>query len=184
MTEQIPTIDTGRFVLRCLTEDDVTDRYISWLNDPEVTRYLQARNSKHNHDSTLAYVKNHNNIDKFLFGIFDKSKDMHIGNFSLSVSLVHKTGIQGVMIGDKEYWGQGVILEARAGLLDICFGELGLFKVNGLPLASNLPAVFNYKRQAWVVEGIQSKQYLCDGKRVDGIHFSMFRDFWLEKKHA
>lgn len=179
-----PYIDTDNFYLRCLAEDDVTDRYVSWLNDFEVTQYLQARFSKHDLESTGAYVKSHNSVDRFLFGIFDKEKDIHIGNYSLNVNHIHQTAVQGVLLGDKEYWGRGVVLETRAGLLDTCFSEMGLFKVIGGALAPNLPSIFNYKRQGWTMEGIQRAHYICDDKRVDCIHFCMFRDDWLEKRHA
>jgi len=39
-------IETKRLQLRNLTDADVTESYLSWLNDPDVLRYLEVRFSK------------------------------------------------------------------------------------------------------------------------------------------
>lgn len=172
-------LDTERFHLRSLHSSDATARYAAWLNDPEVTRFLQVRFSGLQGVATIRdYIDGHDNVNRFLLGIFDREKDLHIGNYSLRLRRVHLTGNQGTMIGDKDYWGKGVVLETRAALLDFCFDDLGLDKVNGAVLSRNGPALYNYRRQGWVVEGIRKAQFICDDERVDCVQFSMFRDHW------
>ena len=41
-------ISSKRLDYRLLSEDDVTQNYVDWLNDPEVNRYLETR---HTHQS-------------------------------------------------------------------------------------------------------------------------------------
>lgn len=47
----------GRFALRPLDETGVTDRYVAWLNDPDVNRFVEARFTPQAHDSVRAFVR-------------------------------------------------------------------------------------------------------------------------------
>ncbi len=44
-------LETGRYFLRTLDETDATERYLSWMRDPDVMRYLHARFETHSLDS-------------------------------------------------------------------------------------------------------------------------------------
>ena len=104
-----------------------------------------------------------------------------MGNFSLKVDENHRSAVLGVMIGDKDYWGQGVVLEARARILDFIFSELPVDKVSGGCYQTNVHAIFNYKRQGWELDGIRRADRLDQGRRVDAINFAMFREAWLSR---
>ena len=55
--------------------------------------------------------------------------------------------------------------------------KMDIFKVTGTPLATNISAIFNYKKQGFVVEGIQKDHVmLSDGTRTDVIQFAIFRE--------
>ena len=82
------------------------------------------------------------------------------------------------MIGDRDMWGTGVIQETRAAILKFCFDTLGLEKVNGGCYANNAPAVYNYRRQGWAVDGSRKQHAIYDGKRTDLVHFAMFHEDW------
>ena len=47
--------------LRELGDDDISDRYISWLNDSEINKYLDTRFSKHNFESVQDFVRMNKN---------------------------------------------------------------------------------------------------------------------------
>lgn len=174
-------LTTERFVLRTLTPEDASERYLAWLHDPEVTRYLQVRFVDYTLDKLGQYIASHDNVTRFLFGIFTKD-GLHIGNYSLRVNRLHEKANIGVMIGDRDYWGKGVILESRAAILDFSFDAIGLFKVKGASLSNNRAAVFNYQRQGWAQEGIRRGEFICDGARVDCIEYAMYRDLWQKLK--
>lgn len=174
-------LDTPRFRLRPLTATDVTERYVAWLNDPEVNRYLEVRFARQTPDSVKAYVTGHDNERRFLWGIFTPD-GLHIGNYSLVAEPEHGRGTLGVMIGDRDWWGQNAVQETRAAILDFCFGELSLAKVGGACYANNRPAIYNYQRQGFAVDGVRKSHAICDGRRVDVIMFAMFADVWRDKR--
>lgn len=174
-------LPAGQFQLRTLDETDVSQTYVNWLNDPEVNAYLEIRFSTQTMESAKSYVRGHDNHTSYLFGIFAEQGLKHIGNFSLLVNLNHKVGILGVMIGDKAYWGENVVQETRAAILDFCFGQLALSKVRGACYSDNRPAIYNYRRQGWQLDGIQRKNVLSKGRYVDLVNFAMFKEEWLSR---
>ena len=84
-----------------------------------------------------------------------------------------------VVIGDRDYWGKGVVLEARGALLDFLFDVVGVSKVWGTPFERNFPSIFNYKAQGFTCEGVLRKHVInVKGKRVDQYIFGLLRDEW------
>ena len=53
-------VDENTF-LRILNKDDVTERYIAWLNDYEVTKFTEQKYFKHTYESVLKFVLEKNN---------------------------------------------------------------------------------------------------------------------------
>ena len=48
-------VDENSF-LRILNKDDVSERYIAWLNDYEVTKFTEQKYFKHTYESVLNFV--------------------------------------------------------------------------------------------------------------------------------
>jgi len=79
------------YYLRTLTKKDVGEKYLRWVNDKEVTKYLEIKYNTYTHEVLLDYVSSFENTDtKFLFGVFTKEGDEHIGN-ATPVSYTHLT---------------------------------------------------------------------------------------------
>jgi ribosomal-protein-alanine N-acetyltransferase len=173
---------TDRFLLRSLRESDVSQSYVGWLNDPEVNRYLEVRFKNQTLDSVRAYVASHDGDRSFLLGIFAESGARHLGNYSLVVEPEHARATLGVMIGDREWWGEGVVLETRGAILDLCFDRLDVEKVSGACYATNRAAIYNYQRQGWRADGVRKAHAISEGRRVDVIPFAMFRADWRAKR--
>ena len=175
-------IETERYVLRSLTPDDVTERYLAWLRDPDVTRYMNARFDDATAESLRRFVASHDDRDSFLLGIFVREGDVHVGNLRAECNLRHGHCFTGTMIGDRDYWGKGVVLEARAAFLDFLFGPVGVLKACGMIYADNAAGVFNYQSQGWVVEGILRNHVVSGDRRSDVIQFALFRDDWHTRR--
>ncbi|MBR3618373.1 MAG: GNAT family N-acetyltransferase, partial [Bacteroidaceae bacterium] len=79
----IPILQGERIYLRRLTEDDVSDDYVRWMNDPEINQYLESRFHTHTIESTRAFIRSETNENKYQFGIFVKETGKHIGNIKI-----------------------------------------------------------------------------------------------------
>src|SRR5579862_7812111 len=74
-------IRTARFLLRELTERDATERYLKWLADPEVNRFIVTARATTELGELRAYVRARSGRDDVLFlGILDGATGQHVGN--------------------------------------------------------------------------------------------------------
>lgn len=118
--------------LRRLTEDDVTEKYVSWINNPEINQYLESRFVTHTIESTKTFIRSVTNDNNYQFGIFLIDTNEHIGNIKIgSINRYHKYGDIGFIIGEKAYWGRGIATEAIKLATDFAFNELHLHKLWG-----------------------------------------------------
>ena len=141
-----------RIILKLITTNEATDIYISWLNDKEVTKYMVTR------DSTLselvAYVTDKLNDKSCLFlGIFTLSNE-HIGNIKIDpIDYQLKTGILGMMIGEKHYWNRGYGNEALSLLLNHLFLDKKWNKIELGVEKEHVNAIRLYKKNGFKVVG-------------------------------
>jgi len=172
---------TERFEVRSLVPEDASERYAGWLADPEIVHHLEvSAGDAPSVDELRGFIAGHDNFGSYLLGVFTRDGE-HIGNFRFRLARRHGVAYFGVMIGERDYWGQGVVLECRASILDYIFRVLDVYKAVGAATSRNMPALFNYGRQGWQQEGVQRGEYLEDGQRVDKVWFAMFREDWLKR---
>ena len=172
---------TGKeYYLRTLMPDYVTDRYVNWLNDSEVTRFLEVRFEKSTLQSVRSFVEKFDNKSKYLLGIFTSNDDKHIGNITLIIDLYHNTAYTGHFIGDKKYWGKNAYTEAIILLLDFSFNKLGLRRVNGSTYITNIPTIISLKSLGFAIEGRLRESYKDGNEVVDSLILSMLKREWSE----
>jgi [ribosomal protein S5]-alanine N-acetyltransferase len=165
-------METERFYLRVLTLDDATERYLSWLHDPDVADMLASDALNETLNGLREFILWHDNVTRFLFGIFTKDETF-IGTHSVQYFPEEDLAAIGVMIGDRDYWGKAVPLESRARLLKWVFEELGCGKVKASCFSINRPSIFNFKRQGWQLSKVAKKFKVVRGKPADLIYFTI-----------
>jgi len=171
-----PFLVGERIYFRVLEESDITEEYIGWLNDPEVTRYLGVGKFP----STVANVKRwlekyQDSTTNLAFAIVDKETDQHIGNITLyDINWVNRTADIGVMIGRKEFWGGGYGTEAQSLIIEYAFMRLGLNKVLNSPVADHIGSVKMAEKLGFQVEGVLRKHVFADGEYHDTLRMGLF----------
>jgi [ribosomal protein S5]-alanine N-acetyltransferase len=173
-------LQTERFEPRSLKPIDASDRWVGWARDPEVMGPLNSAVAQVTRGELAGYIGSADNIHRFIIGVFDKLSRIQIGFFMVEEDNAHRIATFNVVVGEKAWWGKGVINESRAALLDHFFNDRGIEKACGQPLARNFPAVLNYKTQGWRHEGTQRGQRLsvADGSRLDQYQFGLLRNEW------
>ncbi len=103
-------IETERFVLRPLTEVDVSQRYLQWFADQDAQRFITAAQNTTTLSALRDYVRDRIDRDDTVFlGIFERHTLLHIGNIKyepLDSTLGY--AIMGLLIGDADWRGRGV----------------------------------------------------------------------------
>lgn len=151
-----------RLYLRALLTDDATPEYCAWLNDSEVTRFLSTKHATI--EELQNYIKQKSiRLDCFFMGMFLNDLGKHIGTIKLEpIDMLGKRATIALMIGDKQYWGQGYGPEALQLLIDYCFGELNLDEVNLGVRSNNHPAIRSYEKLGFI-ETAREKDAIRDG---------------------
>ena len=77
------TFESARLVFRPLGSNYVTKEYLNWLNDPEVTRYLEIF-GPYSEDQLKDYLQSVDKNDRLMFwAIHIKENNKHIGNIKI-----------------------------------------------------------------------------------------------------
>jgi RimJ/RimL family protein N-acetyltransferase len=169
---EIPTLQGEQIFLRRLTEDDATQDYVDWMNDPEVNQYLESRFYTQTVESTKAFIRSVTNDNNYQFGIFEKETGKHIGNIKVgSINHYHKYADVGFLIGDKSYWGRGIATEAIYLVSEFAFKTLKLHKLWGGAYSPNIGSMKAFLKNGYQQEGAKKNQYLCHGEYVDDVLF-------------
>lgn len=166
--------------LRPLERADVNERYLSWLNDPEVNRFIDAAQFPQTIEKLERYVAAvEASPTDVMFAIVTKDDDRHIGNIKLgSIHWVHRHADLGLLIGEKAAWGRGHGVDATRLLLRYAFRHLNLHKVTLWVNTENPGAQRVYEKAGFVVEGRHRSHSFVDGRYLDSLSMGILREEW------
>jgi len=175
-------LETERFLLRTLNRLQIVWYTYEWTFDPEVMNPYGLEAGIWTRRKWYRRYKKPNNRRRFYFGIWPKSSDKPIGLEVVDVD-TRRVATLSVMIGDRCWWGRGVVQETRRAILAFVFDQLQCPRVCGMPSARNFPSIFNYQKLGFTCEGILRQHGIdpATKQRCDIIVYSMLRNEWLEK---
>lgn len=178
MKENEPLLSGEKVFLRPLTLQDVSEAYCSWLNDPEVNRYLETRFAVQTLASVGEYVEATIAAPNSIFlAIIEKATNLHIGNIKLGPILPHhRRGEISFFIGEKRCWGKGYATEAVGLLTEFALRELSLVKVTAGCYGSNLGSQRVFEKLGYTREAVFNKQYCSEGTWVNSYSFAKFSE--------
>ena len=160
-----------------LTKNDVTDDYISWLNNPEINQFLEVRHTKQNKQIVQEYINSfYQDEEKYIWGIYDS--ETLIGTTTLSHFNYKKLSAEiGLMIGDKSYWGKLASDSALQFVFNFSFNDLQLESITGGCYDKNMGIVFTFKKLGFVREHIRG------GTKENVAHqWRIFKNQWLKSQ--
>ena len=181
-------LQSRRLGLRALEKSDINCRYLGWLQDRNITRYLETGVFPLTLEDLQRYFSHLGTAatsppNCVFFAIQHLESGLHIGNIKLEpIHWLHRTAIMGLMIGDARFQGQGLGEEATRLCLQYAFERLGLRKVSLGVLTSNTRALQLYHRLGFVVEGCKRAEYWVDGAYHDACIMGLFAHEYNSKQ--
>jgi [ribosomal protein S5]-alanine N-acetyltransferase len=151
----LPFISGEKVILRPLERSDLTERYLGWLNDPEVTHYTETGSFP----STMTdlhrfYEQLVGSRDQVILAIAERRAGEHIGNVKLApINWIHRKTTLGILIGEKEVWGHGVGEEAARLGVEYGFSRLNVRRIELGVFACHQAAVRCYEKVGFRIEG-------------------------------
>lgn len=177
--------DGERVSLRAIEPDDL-DRYLVWVNDPEVTRWLALRYpiGREAEREILARLTRANGYGDAAFAVEDRATGEHLGTISLfDAKPESRVAELGIFLGAKDRWGEGFGYDALVTLLRFGFWEMNLRRVELSVLDGNTRAKALYERVGFEEAGRRPGHWYKHGAPLDDFVMSISREAF-EAKHG
>ncbi len=164
--------------LRGLERRDLNERYLSWLNDPEVNEHLFVGRRPSTMDSLIAFYEAASaDPNVVVFAILDAESGTHIGNVKLEMyDTTSRVVDWGIMIGEKAFWGRGISQEVARVTSTWAFERWNAHKITLGVSDGNDAAVKAYENVGFKIEGRQVSQIYERGRYVDKILMGLLRE--------
>lgn len=170
----INLIETERLVISRFEQEDLTDEYLSWLNDPEITKYSNQRFIQHNYESSRAYLESFYESNNLFLKIKEKSYRKNIGTLTAYISPIHATADLGILIGNKNYHSLGYGYEAWQAIVNYLFYK-GLRKITAGTLVENKSMIKILEKNSMQLEGVKKEQEKFENRYVDIVLYAKFK---------
>jgi len=170
--------------LRPFIREDISDAYIGWFNDPEVTRFNSHGEVLYTREKAEEYIRKiHANKEYLVLAVIAKDSGRHIGNISLqNIHAVNRGAEYAIMIGDKNYWGKGIAKEASRLIIEYGFGALNLHRIYcGTPVL-NVPMRRLAESLGFREEGTRREAMYKNGKFLDVVEYGMLIEDFKSKR--
>lgn len=155
----------------------------SWVNDS----FLNARMLRVLPVSSADQEKWYEDIvqdpSKIVFAIKTIDDEQHIGNTGLyHIDWTHRRAEFWILIGERDFWGQGIGSDVVALMQRYAFDNLNLNKLYVNVGMDNEAAIALYKKSHFVQEGIMKEHYYIEGKYVDIVTMEILRSEFDSKE--
>lgn len=169
--------------LRPLGIGDVDGDYVGWLNDPEVCKYNSHGVFPYNKQKAVTYIKRVSLAkDMLVLAIVAKKEKKHIGNISLQhIDVLNNSAEYAILLGDKNYWGQGIAKKASLLILKHGFRELNLHRIYCGTAVGNIAMQKLAESLGMKLEGRRRDAQFKNGQYNDVIEYGVLREEFLKK---
>jgi RimJ/RimL family protein N-acetyltransferase len=177
----------GQLVRLGSVEHDYLPKYVEWLNDWQVRRFLAPTLP---HPITIQDEEdwfNHQRNDQHskVFAILTRSEGRVIGNCGLhQIDWTNQNAILGIFIGDRNYWDKGFGTDATRTLLHYAFAEANLHRIELEVFAFNPRGIRVYEKCGFKLEGVRRQALYREGQWHDEHVMAILRDEWQALNHT
>lgn len=167
-----------RIHLRALEEKDLTSDYLQWLNDDEVCRFNSHAVFPNAESKMKNYFNSLQGQDKnIVLAIIHTDSKKHIGNVSLqNINWVSRNAEFAILLGDKEFWGDGYGEEAAKLIVAYGFERLNLHRIYCGTVDGNKGMIKLAKKLKMVEEGRRREAIFKHGKYIDIIEYGVLQN--------
>lgn len=176
-------LDGDKVYLRPLGNADISEQYLRWLNDEQINRYSERRGKNYTLKDLHNYIDEANTSFNLLqLGIFISQDSSHVGNISLRITNIGaRVAEVATLIGETDYWGRGIIVDAAKTLIHFAFQKIKLRKITLGNYSLNRASTFKSKQLGATLEGRFRESALINGEYVDILEFGLFPDNFYQK---
>jgi len=158
-------------LVRPFVENDLSDEYVSWLNNPETLRFSNQRFLNHDSASVRRYFESFQGSANAFFAIEDAQTQQHVGTMTVYVQPYHSTVDVGILLGKR---GNGYGKEAWRLMIDWLLDTCQVRKVTAGTLSCNYGMIRLMEYAYMHHEATRVGQELIDGQPQDIVYYAKF----------
>lgn len=175
------TILGKRIRLRAIERSDIP-AFVHWFNDPEIRKYLRMYMPFSQAQEERWFEAHLQDQSSLIFGIETLDGKL-IGNIGLhDITWKDRHAYLGIVIGEKDYWGQGYGADAITTLLNFAFTQMNLHRVFLTVYDYNQRAIRCYEKCGFKHEGCMRQAHFYDGKYYNELVMGVLRDEFLANR--
>lgn len=173
----LPFLEGNQIFLRSLEEKDISGDYPNWLNDRQVNYY----NSRGRFPISLKKVKDYVLFSQttetaLILAIVWKESGLHIGNISLqNINWIDRNAEFAILLGNKDFWGKGVGVEAGNLIIKHGFYELNLHRIYCGTSSENIAMQKLAMKLQMKQEGLRKEALFKNGRYVDIVEYGVLK---------
>ena len=169
-------IKAQRLRIVVFSEQYLTEKYVSWLNDKETMKYSDQRFLQHTITTCKKYWKSFEGTSHQFWAIVLKDKkETHIGNITTYIDLINDVTDISILIGERSLWGKGYGSEAWQTMCDYLLIKKKVRKVTAGTISANKGMLRLMKKSGMVEDGRRKHHCIYEQKEVDVIHSALFQ---------
>jgi len=153
---------------------------LSWLNDPEVNKYLTVGKLPVSERELTDFVSGfEGSTTSVAFAIVGRESDLHVGNVTLNkIEWISRSADIGLMIGDPDVRGLGYQTDVLELLVPYAFRNLNLRRLYAGVLESMTEYLEAVRALGFVEEGKWRQHSLVGDVYEDEIWHGLLYDEW------
>jgi len=169
-------LESERLLYQPLSLKHLSQKYVDWLNDTDVIRYLES-GGNYSIEALKAFLQEQEKKDILFWAILIKGENLHIGNIKIDpIDSTDRSGEYGIMMGDKDQWGKGYAKEASIRIIEHCFKDLRLSKITLGVVDKNMTALNLYKKIGFEKASVISDYGVYEGQMCNSIRMVKYND--------
>lgn len=161
------------------TEERDLPRFVEWLADRDVTRWLAAMGEPPTLEDEWEWYERRREDPESVMWSIETLEGRLAGNVELRLTPRAKRAEMGIAIQDKSLWSRGLGTDAVRLVLRYAFEDLQLNRVELTTDEENRRAVRCYEKCGFTREGLLRKHRLIDGKFGNTVVMAVLREEWL-----
>jgi ribosomal-protein-alanine N-acetyltransferase len=164
-----------RIHLRALEERDLNENYLQWFNDEDICRYNSHAVFPNTESRMRSYFTFLQNQDRnIVLAIIHTDSKKHIGNVSLqNINWISRNAEFAIVVGDKNFWGDGYGEEAAKLIVAYGFERLNLHRIYCGTLDGNQGMIKLAQKLKMTEEGRRRGAIFKHGKYIDIVEYGV-----------
>lgn len=177
------TLEGRTVLLKPITFNEINEKYLAWLNNPEINKYLEVRHKEQTKIDIISYINGHRQRPGCeVFAIFTKD-NVHVGNVAITEDTNSHHSTIGIMIGDKGAQKLGMGGETTMLIIEYFFRNPKTIKACAGVIADNEESWKILESLGFKREGtLRNQHVLKDGSLSDDYVYGILRSEWDETR--